>query len=81
MFTPLGRDGRPLHPVHCPICGAFLGALYRDGISLRIAAIPCTERCVRLARYARGRSRWRRLPTDLRQIWLAAGLLEHEAIT
>jgi hypothetical protein len=76
IFTPLGRDLQPLYPVHCPICDRFLGALYRDGLSLKMSAMPCSERCMRLARYARGRARWRRLPVDLRQIWLAAGLLD-----
>lgn len=78
IFTPLNRDGHPLHPVYCPICGAFLGALYRDGLNLRMAARRCTERCTRLTRHARGRSRWRHLPPDLRQAWLAAGLLDDE---
>lgn len=79
IATPLTAEMRPLYPVTCPICGAFLGALYRDGLSMRAAAKPCTPRCVRLWQYGHGRPRWRELPPNLRQIRLAAGVLEHEA--
>jgi hypothetical protein len=79
IATPLRRDCRtPLYPVECPICGARLGALYRDGLTLRMFARPCTDRCVRLWGYGRGRASWRDYPAVIRQVYLAAGLLEYE---
>lgn len=78
MFTPLKRrGGGPLYPVNCPICGKLLGALYRDGYSLKPFAVDCTSRCGFLWGYGKGRSGWRDLPFDLRQIQLAAGVLDH----
>jgi len=79
ICTPLTREMRPLYPVNCPICGAFLGAMYRDGLSLRASAKSCTERCVIMWNFGRGKRSWRELPADLRQVYLAAGVLESEA--
>jgi hypothetical protein len=81
IVTPLRGSGGPLYPVHCPICGQFLGSLYRDGRTLKMFAKRCSERCVRLWEYGRGHPRWRSLPPHLRQVWLAAGLLNHETQT
>lgn len=79
IFTPLRANLRPLYPVDCPVCGRFLGSMYKDGLSLRASVEPCTDRCVRLWAFARKQAGWRGLPVDLRQIQLAARLLDHEA--
>lgn len=78
IYTPLTPKLRPLHAIRCPICDQFLGAMYRDGLSIKAYAKPCTPRCVRLWRFARGRSGWRGLDESIRQPDLAARLLENE---
>jgi hypothetical protein len=37
-----------------------------------VKARPCRKRCRELWAYGHGKSGWRDLPPDLRQVWLAA---------
>jgi hypothetical protein len=78
IASPLRHGGGPLYPVVCPVCGRRLGALYRDGLSLRAYAEDCTERCMRLWPHGRGRGGWRNLPPDLRMVKLATWMIDHE---
>lgn len=78
IATPI-RNGRPVYPIACPICGRLLGSYYRAGLSLVAYAVPCSEHCVRLWGTARRRRAWRMLPMPLRQAQLAAIMLEEQA--
>jgi len=79
IYTPLTASLVPLYPVTCPVCDAAIGALYRHGLSLRPHVQECTKRCDQLWRFGYGRAHWRALPADLRQIQLAAGMLDYES--
>lgn len=78
-FTPVNRYGRALFPIRCPICGALVGAFYRDGLSLTAHASRCTDHCVRLWEFGRSKRLWRELPQAWRAPQLAAELLENAA--
>lgn len=77
LATPLTPKLEPLYPIDCPICGARLGSFYRDGLSYRAFARLCTKRCQILWAARKRRRRWRELPPDLRQAYLATGVLDH----
>lgn len=80
VATPLNPSGSgPLFPILCPICGALLGAYYRDGFSLKASSKPCSGQCQRLWLFGHRRRKWRTVPPELRKLQLAAEMLEDEA--
>jgi hypothetical protein len=79
LATPLNRRSKPLRPINCPVCDKLIGSFYRDGLSLRAFAGPCTPRCMTLWKYGHGKPFWWDLPIELRALYLVGGLLDQTA--
>lgn len=77
IATPLKPGGGPLMPIRCPVCDRMVGAVYRDGLTLKPFAVRCTPRCEALWPHGRGRAGWRELPPEWRQVQLAAWMVGH----
>ena len=78
IHTQLNRRLKPLRPIECPVCGALLGSYFKRGKSLVSFAAECGGRCVTMWLNATGPD-WRNLPPDLREPYLAAGVLSNAA--
>ena len=76
IATPLCANHRPLYPINCPVCGTFLGAFYRDGLTLRAYNRRCTARCEEMWSFAHLKRRWREFPAEWRAIEIATTMLE-----